>query len=63
MERRYAEATGRMQAALQAAGELRAVSAAEAEGRERELSGQASAVRHALALLDEAVRASGKPAP
>jgi len=51
-----------MQAALQAAGELRTVSAAEAEGRERELSGQATAVWHALALLDEAVRAGGKPA-
>lgn len=63
MERRHAEATGRMQAALQAAGELRTVSAAEAEGRERELSGQATAVRHALALLDEAARPSGQPAP
>lgn len=62
VERRYAEATVRMQAALQAAGELRTVSAAEAEGRERELSGQATAVWHALALLDEAVRAGGKPA-
>jgi hypothetical protein len=47
---------------MQAAGELRTVSA-EAEIRERELSGQATAVRHALALLNEAVRASGQPAP
>ena len=52
MERRYAEATGRMQAALQAAGELRAASAAEAEVRECELSEQEAAVRHALTLLD-----------
>jgi Dynamin family len=44
-------------------GELRTASSAEAEVRERELSGQATAVRHALALLDEAVRASGQPAP
>jgi hypothetical protein len=63
VERRYAEATGRMQAALAAAGELRTASAAEAEGRERELSGQAAAVRSALALLDNAVRVSDQPAP
>jgi hypothetical protein len=44
-------------------GELRTASSAEAEVRERELSGQATAMRHALALLDEAVRASGQPAP
>jgi GTP-binding protein EngB required for normal cell division len=63
MERRYAEATGRMQAALRAAGELRTASAAEAEVRERELSWQAAAVRHALTLLDKAGQVSGQPAP
>jgi GTP-binding protein EngB required for normal cell division len=63
MERRYAEATDRMRAALQAAEELRAASAAEADVRERALSGQAAAVRHALILLDEAGPVSGQPAP
>ena len=63
MERRYAEATGRMQTALQAAEELRAASAAETEVRERELSAQAAAVRHALTLLDEAGQVSEQPAP
>jgi GTP-binding protein EngB required for normal cell division len=52
MERRYAEATGRMRAALQAAGELRTASAAEAEVRECELSEREAAVRNALTLLD-----------
>jgi GTP-binding protein EngB required for normal cell division len=63
MEQRYAEATGRMQAALQAAKELRAASAAEAAVGERELSWQAAAVRHALTVLDQAGQASGPPAP
>jgi hypothetical protein len=62
-ERRYAEATGRMQAALQAAGELRGASAAEAEDRERELSEREAAVRHALTLLGEAGTVSGQTVP
>jgi len=53
MEQRYTEATGRMQAALQAAGELRDASAAEAARKERELSERTAAVRHALTLLDD----------
>jgi serine/threonine protein phosphatase PrpC/GTP-binding protein EngB required for normal cell division len=60
MERRYAEATGRMQAALQAAEELRSASTAEAAGKERELSERAAAVRHALALLGDAGKVSGQ---
>jgi len=63
IERRYAEATGRMRAALQAAEELRAASAAEAAVRERELSRRAAAVRHALTLLDQAGQVSGPLAP
>jgi GTP-binding protein EngB required for normal cell division len=53
MERRYAEATGRMQAALRAAGELRNASAAGVADKERELSQRAAAVRRALALIGE----------
>jgi len=53
MERRYAEATGRMQAALRAAGELRNASAADVADKERELSQRAAAVRRALALIGE----------
>ena len=59
VERQYAGATGRMQAALRAAGELRSASAAEAAGRERELSGRAAALRRALALLDEEATTPG----
>jgi GTP-binding protein EngB required for normal cell division len=62
MERRYAEATGRMEVALKAAGELRAASAAEAAHMERKLSEQAAAVRHALTLLDDAAEGSGQAA-
>ncbi len=53
MERRYVEATGRMQAALRAAGELRNASAADVADKERELSQRAAAVRRALALIGE----------
>jgi hypothetical protein len=53
MEQRYTETAGRMQAALQAAGELRDASAAEAARKERELSERTAAVRHALTLLDD----------
>jgi hypothetical protein len=63
MEHRYAEATGRMQAALRAAEELRSVSAAEAARRQRELSDRAAAVRHALSLLGDAGKVSGQAAP
>jgi GTP-binding protein EngB required for normal cell division len=63
MEHRYAEATGRMQASLRAAEELRGVSAAEAARRERELSDRVAAVRHALGLLGDAGKASGQAAP
>jgi GTP-binding protein EngB required for normal cell division len=63
MELRYAEATGRMQAALRAAGELRSASAAEAAGQARELSGRAAAIRHVLTLLGDAGQASGQAAP
>ena len=58
MERRYAEATGRMRAALHAAEELRNASAAEADDKERELSERSVAAQHALVLLDEAGTAS-----
>jgi len=54
VERRYADATGRLRAALAAAGELRGASVAAAEDKERDLSEREAATRHALALLDEA---------
>jgi len=63
VERRYADATGRLRAALAAAGELRGASVAAAEERERDLSEREVATRHALALLDEAVTAAERPAP
>jgi GTP-binding protein EngB required for normal cell division len=63
IDRRYAEATGRMQTALQAAEELRTASATAAAGKERELSERAAAVRHALALLGDAGKVSGQAAP
>jgi hypothetical protein len=63
MERRYAEATSRMQAALQAADELQSASASEAAGMERELSDRAAAVRHVLALLGDAGKVSGQAVP
>ena len=63
VERRYAEATGRMRAALRAAGELRGASVADAAEKERDLSEREVAVRHALACLDEAGSAGERPAP
>ena len=63
VERRYAEATGRMRAALRAAGELRGASVADATEKERDLSEREVAVRHALAHLDEAGSAGERPAP
>jgi GTP-binding protein EngB required for normal cell division len=53
VEHRYAGATGRMRAALQAAGELHAAEAAEAAETDRRLSERESALRHALARLSE----------
>ena len=61
VERRYADATGRLRAALRAAGELRGASAAAAQKRERDLSEREVAIRQALALLDEAASASQRP--
>jgi len=54
VERRYADATGRMRAALRAAEEMRTSSAAVAEERERGLTEREATVRHVLALLNEA---------
>jgi GTP-binding protein EngB required for normal cell division len=63
VERRYAEATGRMRAALRAAEELRGASAVAAEEKERDLSEREVATRHALALLDEAGGGDERSAP
>ena len=63
MELRYAEATGRMRAALGAAEELRSASAAEAAGKERELSDRAAAIGHALTFLGDAGQVSGQAEP
>ena len=60
VELRYADATGRLRAALRAAGELRGASVAAAEERERDLSEREVAARHALALLDEAAGVGGR---
>jgi len=51
---RYADGTDRIRSALQAAADLRAASAAEAAAKERELAEREVALRHALALLDQA---------
>jgi hypothetical protein len=59
VRQRYADATGRMQAALQAAEDLRSSSAAEAAEREHELSERAAALRQVLALLTEPGPADG----
>jgi GTP-binding protein EngB required for normal cell division len=63
VELRYTDATGRLRAALRAAGELRGASAAAANERERDLSGREAATRRALALLDEAGDARERRAP
>jgi GTP-binding protein EngB required for normal cell division len=63
VERRYADATGRLRAALAAAGELRGASVAAAEEKERDLSEREVATRHALALLDGAATTGERPAP
>jgi hypothetical protein len=51
---RYADGTDRIRSALTAAASLREASAAEAAAKEKELAGRETAVRHAIALLDEA---------
>jgi hypothetical protein len=53
VERRFADATGRMRAALRAAEEICGASAAEAAAKENLLTERITATRHALALLDE----------
>ena len=63
VERRYADATTRLRAALRAAGELRGASVAAAQERERALSERELAARQALALLDEADGAGEQRAP
>ena len=59
VERRCAEATGRMRAALCAAGELRGASVADAAEKERDLSEREVAIRHVLALLNEVAEHAG----
>jgi hypothetical protein len=59
VERRCAEATGRLRAALCAAGELRGASVADAAEKERDLSEREMAIRHALALLNEVAEHAG----
>ncbi|MFY9846903.1 MAG: dynamin family protein [Trebonia sp.] len=59
VERRCAEATGRMRAALRAAGELRGASVADAAEKERDLSEREVAIRHVLALLNEVAEHAG----
>jgi hypothetical protein len=54
VERRYASGTERMQATLRAAAELRDASGTEASRAETELAGREAALRHVLALVDEA---------
>lgn len=53
VERRYAEATGRMRAALDAAAELGSASAARAAETERELSRREAVIRRVLSALAE----------
>ena len=59
VEQRYTEATARMRTAMRAAEQLRGASAAEAEEKERDLSGREMAIRHALALLNEVAEYAG----
>jgi GTP-binding protein EngB required for normal cell division len=53
VQQRYTDSTGRMQAALSAAEELRNASSAAAQEKERGLSTRSEALRHILVLLDE----------
>jgi GTP-binding protein EngB required for normal cell division len=59
VELRYAEATARMRTAMRAAKQLRGASVAEAEEKERDLSGREVAIRHILALLNEVAEHAG----
>jgi GTP-binding protein EngB required for normal cell division len=54
VERRYADGTERMRAALRAAAELRAASGTEAARMESDLAGREAALHRVLSLLDEA---------
>jgi len=62
VDRRYAEATERMRAALRAAGDLRAASATAAAEAERERSRREAAIRRALTVLGDADTASAQRA-
>ncbi|HTR94892.1 MAG TPA: dynamin family protein [Trebonia sp.] len=55
VEQRYADATGRMQAGLRAAADLREASGAEAARMESDLASREAAILHVLATLDDAV--------
>lgn len=54
VEQRYADGTGRMQAALRAADGLREASDAEAARMESDLAGREAVLRHVLTRLDDA---------
>jgi predicted transcriptional regulator of viral defense system len=54
VERRYADGTERMQAALRAAAEWREASGTEAARMESDLAGREAALRRVLSVLDEA---------
>lgn len=54
VEQRYADGTGRMQAALRAAADLREASDTEAERMESDLAAREAALRHVLNRLDDA---------
>jgi hypothetical protein len=52
---RYADGTGRMQAALGAAADMRRASDAEVARMESDLAGREAAIRHVLTRLDDAL--------
>jgi GTP-binding protein EngB required for normal cell division len=54
VQQRYSDGTDRIQSALQAAADLREVSAAEAAAKGRALAEREAVLRHALGLLDQA---------
>jgi GTP-binding protein EngB required for normal cell division len=54
VRQRYADGTGRIRSALDAAAGLRQASEAEAAAKERELAGREAALRHAIGLLGQA---------
>ncbi len=61
VQQRYADATDRMESALQAAAQMRHASQATAAERGRELSERAAVLRHVLAELTQAGNASELP--